>query len=644
MPRRSLVALFALLGCSTEPTDQQAPATERASASEPANAEAGAEAAGEAAKPEAAKPETAKPEPATPEPATPTPTPVVELPPGSPRAVAVREGPIELRGGQIVIDGEPLLVDAQGRVSRDIALGQGLEPMQFDSSVGSTRAFVGDPKGLAFVTTSLDFNRAASEYKVYERKDGRWKRLDLERGLLVEYYPALFERGGAVFGLRAYAGNPKDEDAVYDGGDENPEHTAKLDKAYAKAKRGFAQLAGPSVEAPVLPADVWVADSVAATRDGTLYAVTIPKPRVSFDEPEDESWTPGVLVWAPTSSAAKRLALPDYVVPSEGEDPKFSLAVAGDHALIGGLSEGMQPYLVVAQGETFERVSEGLAPNQREANAVVSATRAPSGAIWAVLGDFNPWAEFEPEHRLWTRDPATKTWSRVELPKLTDPRFVAPRTRWLYSSMEERWVSVELLANSEGPPVAEQVAWIAGGLWIVADLGDVRDRDGEGLMMMSELERKALYTSLTGSERDPLVELPSFDQLVFDHGVSQVQPNAKPGSKDCEHAWFVFDLPVPSGPELATLDETAFGLSRAQLDALGEIEGIELTDSYGASSPEQLYVGEREGKRELVLLVSVREASHAAKLEAAVEAATGLRPKLECRPRSLVHMIIDFLG
>ncbi len=551
------------------------------------------------------------------------------------RIVALREGPIELRGAGVAIDGEPLIIDAEGRLHRDPRLSHGLEPILVDSMVGSTLAFVGDPNGIAFVTTRLDFNRAATEYKVYAREGASWTRMKLDRGPVLEYYPSLFARGDAIFGLRAYAANPKAE-GVDD--EENDAFDAKFAAALGKAKPGFVQLAGPSAELPKL-AKTTAISQAATTRDGTLYAITQAKPQRSPDDPEDETWTPSVLVWAPGTTTAKSLALPDYAKP-EDDEPHFSLSIAGNHVLIGGMTNDERPYLVVAEGERIELVSEGLPVAASAWSFIRSATRSPTGQIWAVVGDpEHEYTEWDQRDPLWTRDPTTKIWTRVELPKVTDPRFGSTEPRWIYSNYDQSWQSAQFEALADQEPVAAQISWIAGAPWIVATLGDALGEDA-GILMMPQLWRHALFTTRAG--QDPARILPSFDQMMFEQRAGLAPADAKPGAASCKHLWFVFDLPVPSASDLGALDESAFGLTVAQLDALGEFEGIPDDEGHGSSRFEQIYVGERDGKRELVMLAEADEPDRVGKLLAAITRLTGMTPKVDCRARSLVHMIRSF--
>lgn len=632
MPRRSLFALLTLLGCT--PSEPSSSGERQPAPAAPTNP------ASPTIEPDVPEPVAAV-EPVTTRPAsTPTPTPVYVATPGL-RAVAMREGSIAISNGVVSIDGEALVI-AGGRVERDARRSRGLEPMLPDEYPGHTLAFAGElsPGGLAAMTTTLEFGRGATQHKVYVYEGERWRRRVLERDAIIEYYPSLVERGGALLGMRAYALNP-DMPGADD--EENPELEAQFYAALGKAKPGFVQLAGAKTTLPSLPKQTYLAQA-ASSADGTLYAITAPRPKRAYDDETwpDPAWKPVLLVWPPDASEPKQLALPEHVPPDDV--PEFTLSSAGDYALLGSVHAEGLPYLAVARGETIERVSAGIEVRANDANMVRSATRAPSGELWVVLGEPGEWSSASPEHELWKRDSGTQTWSRVFLPLLDDPRATTRQAATYYDHYRRRFIPVEYAASTAAP-TAKTVAWLDGAAWIVADLGNLLEAD---TLLMSEVRRSVLYTTHAGSE--PLVVLPTQDRMTFEQLAMADQGRAAvPGNEGCREFAFVVAAAVPSTPELAELERGALGLTSTQLDALAALAPIPFAEAATrAARIIAVYVGELPMRgepseplpaREMIVMAEVGDASQVEPLREAVAKIVQVDVRAECRMRAPLRML-----
>lgn len=610
------LALVASLACSSEPTPAKpdaAPASQTST--------------------KAADVETTTPPTPTP---TPTPTPPPTLPStpttapaptpsgdGSLRLAALREGHLDLLGGHLLMDGEPLVI-VGGRVERGPGFARGLEPMLADELPGRTLAFAGDPTTRAAVTTELDFMRGAAQYRVYVREGERWAARELAQGDLVEFYPSLVTRGEALLGLQVFGagsldtGSEEDDDA----------RAAAASKALAKGNQGFVQLAGSSAPLPRVPKGTQIGWATSSS-DGTLYALTLGKP-------------PALLVWAPGAIDPASLVLPELGKIEDASS--VSLTSAGDHVLVGARSRDM-PYLAVVRGETIELASQGLAMPASGVNGVLSATRAPSGELWLALGsdDDDEGYIASPAQPLWRRDSGTHTWLPVALPKVSHPHFEGEQERWFYSPRQNLWSLSELAPSEEsgGAPRAYGVAWIAGAAWIVAEVGEVA-----GPVAM--LPRRVAFTSAAGN--DPPLVLPAFDRTQLEQLVERdaaALATATPGEGMCETVGFVVEVAVPRTPNLDALALDELGLARARLDAIAAIPDIE-DEPKGNSRVVQTFVGVPVGKaddeaaRELIVLVDIGQTKHVEPMREAIAAASEASVRAECTPRDLVRMIADY--
>ena len=542
--------------------------------------------------------------------------PTVVLEPESndePRLVALREGPLSLAVWNdrpyLLANGEPIPIDAD-RPHPEPNMHAGLRPRTgMYSFLNQTLAFGGELDGAAWVTTVQEHDRAAAEYDVYVREQGRWRRHAIEHGPIVEFYPDYVAREGAVLGLRAHASNPELDVFGFD--DDGPKASAfrrKLDKALDDAAQGFVHLSGPSPAAlPKLPPKL-IGFAAATATDGTLYALA--RPRRTSKEREQgvgEDDEPTLLCWPPGKVDATQLELPG--------DPgmQLSLSVAGEHALIGGGG----PYLASAHAGTIELVSLDGLPRE---DMIASAARTPTGELWIVLGDWNFASGGEGiSESLWRRRPPSiaadsslPSWERVALPTPSG-ELSTPDERWVFDVLDAGWD--ERTRKPITPePAALTVAAAQGQVWIVADVGDVWTDD---VTMMAR--HTAVYTTAPGTA--PAVTIEPHDRSLV-RQYAALEPERKPGSEHCSYVTLVLGEPG----EAAAFEQ--------------KIEALEFESDNVFML--ELYVGELDGKRELVLGLRAWSPDKVATELTTLAKALGLaKPIIDCRPRMLVEMIAD---
>lgn len=538
------------------------------------------------------------------------PTPTLEPPKtGAMRLVALREGQLALRGATILMDGEPL-VRSGDALSRGPEFGRGLAPVREYGESTATLAFIGDAQGTAFVTTATaEGERLAYTVRVHERKGERWSERELAQAALTDYYPAYVRRGEAILGLVAHL---IDEGYGEEYGDEEEGDDEGEPAKPPDLSTRFVHLAGPREKLPQLPKDTR-AEQAVSTSDGTLYALTSPRPAAPPDYADDESFRAQLLVWAPGETKAERVDLQGL-----GDMPyleQFSLAAADEVALIGSDGAEGQPYLVVATGTQLTMVD--VAIPKSEHGPVSAATRNPSGELWVVVNGV-VW------HFAGTR------WDRVALPSAKSSGLAAATKRLHFDSYSDMWVEKAFAPLSDEAPRAVDLAWLGDSLWVVASVGALYDEPFSPMMD----KRFGVFTNLAG-ERAP-TWLPNMDQLAIER-LDDALAKAAPGQADetCTTFTLVFDVAVPPG----TLELAKLGIEAAELDALASAT---LPAEHEFARIKQLYLGERAGKRELVLLAEGGDDDVAA-LQKLVTTATGLATTVDCRPRQLVELVRSFV-
>lgn len=557
-------------------------------------------------------PEPAAPSPARPEDDAKTPAPQAEPPkaPASPlHVVAVREGGISLmrmHGGlAAVLEGEPLPL-VGGVPTRGESGGRGLPTFADAMAMNSILAIGGrlEPGSTAWVATAKEYDRASSWYEVHRnRNDGQgWQTLDLRRGLLAAYDVAYVERDGALFGLRTWSNDPRQDH--YSSEEDDPKARAywrAVQKALDRARTEFVRLEGPEVALPRLPAGT-NASAAVTTDDGTIYAI----PGGRWGD------ATSLLVWPAGSTEAQTVALPELTAGN------IRLEASGDVALVMGQAEGKEggapeSYLAVGRGSEWQRIAVSL-PG-RPANTtphVLDATRTPAGELWIAMGD--TWQDSLGDIALW-RKPADGAWEPVPLPAFDDALFGRePGFVYDVTGMEPwGWIPVERASLAGVRPEPTSLAWHDGAVWVVVELGPAYADEVAGL-----LPRAALLS--TGKASASPVRLPSRWELhVERHDV--LHRGATPGKEGCYQLWMVL------GP--ASLVDT-----RPEL-----VKAAQALEVDGAPALNSLYVGRLDGKDVLVGGAYVSGAPQAKALARSLAAATKVEPVIECRIPRIERMV-----
>lgn len=565
-------------------------------------------AAAEPAKAAAAEPAKAVPQPAsaaTP-PASPTPT-----PPSSPlHVVAYREGSIQLMrlrsGLSVVLDGEP--VPIVGSVpTRGPSGSRGLPNLAGFDHRGSTFAIGGalDHSGTVWVSTGKQADRSASSYWVHRNRNQglAWEQVDLRRGPLVAYHLAYVERGGALFGLRAWQANLSD--SYWDEGGEGAKASREwkaVQRAMAKVRTGFVHLEGPAIAAPELPADA-APQGVTTTDDGTVY--------VWSGRPGED---PALLVWAPQQQVAERVELPDY-----DHGYLSALLTNGDVAMVVGTTERSpgkeEPYLAVGHGTKWERVAVSLPERHEDASIIVEgAARSPAGELWLVLAEALLPAGHGPS--LW-RAPAGGAFETVPLPRFGDELF-GREEGYVYDTSDTEpamWRKVPRPSLEGVEPQPTAIAWADGAMWIVVDLGEAYDGENG---MVDATRRHALLS--TGPAPATPLRLPSRGELIVER-LAASGVRSTPGTRECKRPAFVLGPP-------------------SLLDARpGLVEAVRKAGESLWTPGVQIFVGRLDAAEELVASARTESPAEVEELRTALAEAVGSRPIADCRVPSLAKVV-----
>jgi hypothetical protein len=533
--------------------------------------------------------------------------------------VAFREGSIELAAGvdegYALLEGEPIPLRVGEALTRDPALARGLLPDKrlFDSRHALV-AFAGSPATGMVVSLGEHHERAASEYFAYARSSTtEWTPLELPGDAeLPGYYRSLVATEDVVLGLRRLVVDGAAWDYEDEGDPAIRQALARQARAWAKAPRGFAVLLGAPAVVPSLPKG-WDAGEAVMTGHGEVLALGHELRR----HPTADDGPARLLRWAPgeaTPSVAELPGLTDASIHDLG------LWVGADTALVGGIHGG-RPYLARDEGDGWIEVPLDLPTAPRE--RVGSATATDTGELWIVIGAHNC-AGDRPCACLWRR-PGDGAWELVELEPVT--LFADAEPRWVHVLPEQRWIEVG--AGSPPPrwPAARTLLWAGGGLWLTADAGpSYPTHDGSILAD----RRTLLYASaaVTVTPRELIATDRLYDERV-DRRVTAA--NFTPGSDDCP----TFTMRITDDPEgsgaaryQALLDHLA------QLDAVSTLEG----DADWASAS-MVYIGELDGRAQLVVEASSWNPRSAVALADGFAAILGHRVDLDCRPRAMLRPI-----
>lgn len=544
--------------------------------------------------------------------------------------VAFREGRIELAAWAdqpfALIDGEPIPLLAGQPVRRDarLALGLAADKASFASThelVAFGGSLADDPS--AHLVFAEHFERANTEYFSYARTRERWQPIampsrDTDPRIEI-HYGAFVETGGALLGLR----RPVIRSGLWDWGDaDDPSMDRRLKKIgveLGKLPRGFEVLAGSLAHKPALP-NGWDASDAISLADGTIVALGY-RHRTSLD---GEHGPARVLSWAPGQIEATSSELPNLVDPSIHA---LSLSATDTEVFIAGLRElpnaDDRPYLARREldGSWTEVALELPGVNER----VSSATITPSGELWIVTGGWN-YASEQPCSCLW-RKPVDGGWQAVELEPVSLFRDDEPR--WAHVLSEQNWIEVPAGSSPRLLPAARRVAWAGGALWVTAELGPsyptARDR------VLAD-PRTVLFASVPVATASELIATDRlFDERV-DRRVAQANPT--PGSDGCR----TFHMVITDDPDGDGRDAYVELLGRIeQLDAVATIER---DDGWGSAS--MIYVGELDGRAQLVVEANGWNPLSAIALADGFAQVLGRPLALDCRPRAMVRPVQRF--
>jgi hypothetical protein len=547
--------------------------------------------------------------------------------------IAVREGNLELGSADghayLLIDNEPVPLMPGRAPQRRPELARGLTPSH-SAFMSRTVIAVGGQleRGPAYLVTREDMERAGSHFEtlVYDREG--WRPLTLDHGAMQGYYQAILSLpGDVILGLRRFEfGFGEMPDFAYEDSPESEAYWAELEAERRAAQVGFEILAGSPRQVPELPPG-WITTDAVATTDGRVVALGHqPTPD---DESDDAGWIPPtqLLDWAPGQARPEIRSLPGL----DPETPPYSARLwsAGEQVIASAWAsprmidtspEQRRPYLAVGRGEAWTSIPvESLELDEFE-RVISSATLDDAGELWVTVGS----AYFDPEAEatrptLWRQ--SSGAWLPVALPAVGGEAW-ASRPRWFYASSEERWFELGPADDELGSnPVATQVRWADGELWVVAKLGRVYPEIDE---IWVQETRSVVYASRP-VELAPL--LPSYDQIERERIDAQASSLA-PGQPGCER----FTVVLADRP---SADRRAAILTRASA-----LASPPATDSGNAQA---LYLGallDDPGHTQLVYDAHAWSPTEAAKLLATIGGALGVQVQADCRPRAMVEMLV----
>ncbi|MFO7563016.1 MAG: hypothetical protein R6X02_10270 [Enhygromyxa sp.] len=545
--------------------------------------------------------------------------------------VAFREGRIELAAWAdqpyALIDGEPIPLRAGQAVEREPALALGLGP--------DKRSFAGSHELVAFggslgadpsahLVYAEHFERASSAYFGYARADDRWtpiawpSRVVSPEPRIETHYAALVATGGALLGLR----RPTIRSELWDYGDEEDEDDPlmqarlhKLGRELARAPRGFVVLSGSLPKVPKLPKG-WDASDVISTPSGELVALGF-RHRISFD---DEPGPARVLSWAAGETEATITELPGLDDPSILD---LGIWASGDALLIGGLRDlpgaDDRPYLASREiGGSWTELELPARARER----VASAARTPGGELWIVTGARN-YASSRPCPCLW-RKPIDDAWELVVLEPVE--LFFDAEPRWAHVLAEQTWIEVPPGSPPPRYPAALEVLAAGDAIWVSAELGPSYPSAREPVFADP---RTVLFSSVPVETPRELIAV---DQLFDERTDRQVaHANFKPGSDDCR----TFFMVITDNPDGDGLDH--FEQLLAKRDALAKRAYLEREDGWASAS--MIYVGELDGRAQLVIEASAWNPKSALALADELAQVLGRPLALDCRPRRMIRAI-----
>lgn len=370
--------------------------------------------------------------------------------------------------------------------------------------------------------------------------------------------------------------------AVAAGGDLDDDTAAAA--ALARASRGFVRLSGPAGDiVPTLP-DAWTLHDVAVATTDTIYALA------------DRDDTTAVLAWSPDRSEPATIAVPPDL------PPRARLSVTGSCLLLAGSRD-----LFVGRGGALER-GDGwrrLTVDLSESTGTIAgpALCTDTGELWLTV-EHAERREHGPQRRLLHRS-AAGAWHPITLPP-PDERLI-PERSWIFD--EDGWVEARPQPGHAEPPSIAALAWDGQRLWVLADFGLLVDVGSDNWLPGA---REALYVG------DALAHPPTVLPGLWERAFEQARRDRRaPG--DCTPFTIALGTATLSDPQRAALRALA---------TTSDDGGVDL-----------LYIGELDGRRELVVQASADDRASAARLTREVGAAVGARLKADCRARRLIEAV-----
>lgn len=498
-----------------------------------------------------------------------------DVPPPAFSLALLRDGPLHLRSV-----GERALLLIDGEV---VPLGPDGPARDGRPSVATSDrplAYAETPSGEAWLVTGWTNPRAGGlrDVAVHHLLAGRWTTLPPggQPGLL-QYYSPLLVRGETVLGQHAAAidGDLEDDTAA--------EAAAKA--AFARAPRGFVRLSGPADDiVPVIP-EGWTVGEAAVAADGTIYGLAH----------RGDTATTAVLAWSRDHSEPATIAVPPDL------PPRARLTVTGRCLLLAGSPR----YLLVGRGgalergDAWQRVTVDLSESTNFGVDPGPALCTDAGELWLTLTEE---VDYGPQRRLLHRS-AAGAWRPITLPP-PDERLV-PEHGWIFDS--KGWVEGWPQPGYDTPAYVHALAWDGQRLWVLADFGRLVS-DGDWLPG----DRMALYVG-DALTRPPTV-LPAIWERTLEHALGD---RRAPG--DCATFTIALGTTTPDDPQRAALRALA---------TTSDDGGVDL-----------LYLGELDGRRELVVQASAYDRASATRLARKVGAAVGARVKADCRARRLIEAV-----
>ena len=555
------------------------------------------------------------------------------------KPVALREGSVELiridGGPAILLDGEPVPFEVGKMPQRRPGWDRGLETDElWGASESDLSIFAGSvAEGTAHLAIERHFERLGSSVRVFRRDSDTWVEIESQsktKAVRPQVVALVELPGGAVLGAITHRPNYSvldDDVALFD--PDSDAVAADLGDQLRRTSDELRLLAGELEVVPQLPRG-WALFDAVATPAGTVVALAAPRLK--------KGWQSGVvklLRWPAGAREPETLELPQLRARM-GFGTMLYLSASGGQLFVHGyeVSEAAdakpQAYLAQgsADGASWQRVAaELLDSGEGWDERITSVTASTSGELWATI--LAGWT-LEPATApatLWRRPAPTKAeptpaWEPLELPAVEVPG--AKQERWIRDGYSQLWIKLAAGADELLHPVAREVLWADGVLWVVADLG-VAHPTAE---ITEQARRSVLFASPASGEP---TQLPSFVDVASERRAALRLRNIaslRPGGPGCQPVSAVLFEELGDSAEAAIAELSA---SREQLRGAAGALGQRRFDG--------LYVGALDGHRAVLVDVWADSEADAQALAKQLQEITGRKPRLDCRSWSLVRMI-----